>query len=154
LTELPTIAWDKRGFSPIFLRYITASSVDSHDRSIPDEQTLDLLFSYQTQRKVSKNGELSYKNVIYPIKTPGIRRRLFQSSITVCESPSGEVTLLYKNNRLAYTTFDKKNQPASIVNSKGLEALPSPVKTHKPKADHPWRRRYGNVSLRKWNNSP
>ena len=114
-----------------------ADPTDAHRVAIPDEATLKLLFSHQYIRTVSRNLEVSYKNVIYQIqsKTPSYTMR--NSKLTVCER-EGEVTLLYKGKSLPYKTFDKKNKPGEVVSSKEVNQVKT-RKQKKPRADHPWR---------------
>ena len=42
-----------------------ACSVDAHRQGLPKDDVLHLIFSSQTTRKLSKNLELSYQNIIY-----------------------------------------------------------------------------------------
>ncbi len=121
-----------------------ASPIDMHRKSLPNDDTLNLIFSHQCQRKLSKNLELSYNNIIYQIKSEGKGYRLRQSSITVCEDNQQQVTLRYKNSSLDYVTFDKKNRPTQIINAKGIERSLEKIKasakqSYKPSQYHPWR---------------
>ena len=45
------------------------SKEDAHQKECPTNDVLDLIFSYQDDRTLSKNLELSYDNVIYQIQT-------------------------------------------------------------------------------------
>ena len=124
-----------------------ASSIDAHRKAIPRDIELDHIFSLQNQRKLSKNLELSYKNVIYqiPIKTPGYSMRGGQ--VTVCER-ADEIILLYNNKRLAYRTFDKCNRPKQAVAGKDLNAYIDTSKMRrKVKPNHPWRKPMENQAL-------
>ncbi len=114
-----------------------ANSTDAHRASTPTEETLNLIFSEQHPRTISKNLEVSYKNVVYQIQTstPGYTMR--GAKLTVCECKT-ETTLLYKSKALPYKIFDKKNQPSEVVSSKQL-LRPKKVRHAKPKANHPWR---------------
>ena len=122
-----------------------ANSSDAHRASIPDDGTLNLIFSEQRQRTISKNLEVSYKNVIYQIQTntPGYNMR--GAKMTVCESKTG-IILIYKGKSLSYKTFDKQNKPSEMVSSKQL-IRPQKVRQSKPKENHPWRR-YPNQDTR------
>lgn len=115
-----------------------ASPEDAHRQAVPEADTLSLIFSEQHQRKLSKNLQLSYHNVIYQIQTKQPSYAMRGAVVTVCEGQSG-VTLLYKQSALSYTTIDKHNQPAPVIPRK--QALSTHRKTT-PKADHPWRKAY------------
>lgn len=107
-----------------------------HRQSLPEEAVLHRILSIQQTRILSKNLELSYKNVIYQIQSTSPAYTLSKAQVTVCERRH-QVTLLYKNKVLPYKTFDPKNRPAPIVEAKDL-VLRARVKV-KPKANHPWR---------------
>ena len=117
-----------------------ASPIDAHRKALPKDAELDHIFSLHSQRKLSKNLEISYKNVIYQIqsKAPGYRMR--GGLVTVCERVD-EIILLYNNQRLTYTTFDKCNRPKQAVASKDLNAYVDTSKMRrKVNPNHPWRK--------------
>lgn len=115
-----------------------ASTKDMHQQSIPQQATLDLILSHQEVRKISKNLEVSYNNVLYQIQTDKPSYNMRGASLTVSDA-KGIVTLLYKGRVLEYKTLDKRNQTTSIVSSKQL-AQPRKKSTYKPPAAHPWRK--------------
>ena len=116
------------------------SPKDAHRKTVPEPAVMDLLFSAQTQRKLSKNLELSYKNILYQVQIKGQGYAMRGTQITVCDQGS-EITLLYKGRSLDYKTLDKQHKLTPIVPSKQLENRPWP-KAHKPAKDHPWRNSY------------
>ena len=67
--------------------------------TIPDDATLDLIFSQQHLRTISKNLEVSYNNVIYQIqsKVPGYTMR---GAKLIVSERGKEITLLYKDKSL------------------------------------------------------
>ena len=115
-----------------------ANPNDAHRSLIPDEQTLNLIFSHQEKRKISKNLEVSYNNIVYQIqsKTPGYTMR--KSAVTVCDRKS-VITLLYKDKTLDYKIYDKENKPTKVMTRKQVNTAKKPKKT-RPKADHPWKK--------------
>jgi len=126
---------------------VPASAENSHRLTLPKKEALDLIFSHQHERRLSKNLELSYHNVIYQVKPRGKGYNMRHATVKVCENKKKEVKLLYKNKFLTYKTIDKKNQRGKAVSAKEVNQelekryqgrLSS--KGHKPKADHPWRR--------------
>ncbi len=139
-TFLPTFIKD---YNTRFAKTPT-SSIDMHRASLPDDGILDLIFSHQHLRKLSKNLELSYNNKIYQIKTDGKGYRMRRSIITVHENSHQKITLRYKNQLLDYQVFDKNNRPAPIIDTKTIDQhlkknKLSSKKTYKPKPEHPWR---------------
>lgn len=102
---------------------------------------LTLYFTLQELRTVSKNLTISYKNKKYVLKKPDKVRGLCQAKVTVCEAESGEITILYKQQSLEYTVYDKNQYYSEVVSRKDLGpvslALP---RYHKPAANHPWKK--------------
>ncbi len=115
--------------------------VDAHRKTLPDSQTLDRIFSYQDERTLSKNLELSYKNVIYQVQVSGQGYRLRHTKITVCEGLNGIITLLYKGSTLPYKIQEKRTKSSEIVGSKEINQVLNQqmAKQYKPSAQHPWR---------------
>jgi transposase len=116
------------------------NSVDAHVK-LKDAKNLNLIFSFQNTRTLSKNLEMSYNSVIYQVKTDGQGYGLRHAKTTVCEDLEGKVTLIYKGKKLNYSCYEKRTKTAEIVEAKTLNhKIDSIVKRIvKPSADHPWR---------------
>ena len=107
---------------------------------MPDEKTLDLIFSFQYDRKLSKNLEMNYDNIIYQIKTNKPGYGLRHAIITVCKDLSGVISLLYKGRALDYVCHKKQKRAPGIVGAKQLEVKLEQIKKYIPGPNHPWRR--------------
>ena len=119
-----------------------ANPTDLHRKEVPTETQLNLIFTHQEQRIISKNLEISYRNIIYQIKTATQGYQLRKASITVCDDQQGNIILLYKGKVLEYSTLDKKNRVTDAVGRKELQQaskFDGRAKGHKPKAGHPWK---------------
>jgi hypothetical protein len=81
-------------------------------------EELNLIFSIQNERTVSKNLELSYNNVVYQIQVPGHGYTLRHTKIMVCEDLSGSISLLYKNKKLDYKCYRKQKYNGNVVDAK------------------------------------
>jgi transposase len=119
---------------------VPRSSHNAH-RPVLKSENLDLILSHQKTATLSKNLTVQSNRVIYQIqsKRPGYALR--NAQVTVCENPKGEVTILYKNNPLTYTIYQKSPRQAEVVDTKTLDhqlKLPKP-----PALNHPWRH-YGS----------
>lgn len=116
------------------------NSTDAHVR-LRAGQNLDMIFSFQYDRVLSKNLELSYDNVIYQVKTEGQGYALRHARVTVCEALNGGITLIYKGRKLNYTCYKKQKKTAEIVGAKELNHRVDSIvrRVNKPSADHPWR---------------
>jgi len=132
-----------------------SSPHDAHRQFCPKAQTLDLIFSSQSVRTLSKNLELSYQNRLYQIqvKQPGYGLR--QAKITICEGLDGEIRLFYRERELAYVVRDKRQRVTPVASSKELNPLVDTLRKplghstgHKPKAGHPWVQYERSVQMR------
>ena len=112
------------------------SSHDAH-RPLLHSDDLNLIFTKQKMRILSKNLTLQYMKVIYQIQTSRPSYAMRKAQVTVCEDPQGEITILYKGRPLDYTVFHKQQRQAEVVTSKSIDAKLK--KPHKPAKDHPWR---------------
>ena len=133
-----------QAFLPEFIldynqRFAVAPQIplDAHRKNIPDLNTLKTILSPQHQRKLTKNLELSFNNVIYQIQTKTPSYAMRGASVTIIEQQD-KVILVYKGQTLPYKTMDKHNRPAKISDSKQI--LIRKKYTPKPSANHPWRR--------------
>jgi hypothetical protein len=131
------------------------NEADAHQRLSLSQEELDLVFSFQHERILSKNLELSFNNVIYQIKTKVTGYRLRHARVRVCEKLEGHVTLLCQGETLEYTCYQKQTRVTPIVGAKQLaQALDGVIKGdrrsqgHKPKMKHPWRQ-YAATALKK-----
>jgi len=67
---------------------VPKSPVDAHRSVVHNESELTLILSFQYERVLSKNLELSFKNVIYQIQTVGQGYGLRYAKVAVCEDMS------------------------------------------------------------------
>jgi transposase len=115
------------------------SNHDAH-RPLLKTENLDIILTHQKIGTLSKNLTVQSNRVIYQIQSDRPDYTLRNAQVMVCENAKGAVTILYKNQPLAYTIFHKPTRQAEIVDTKTLDhhlSIPKP-----PAQDHPWRR-YG-----------
>jgi hypothetical protein len=115
------------------------SSHDAH-RPLLKRENLDLIFTHQETRTLSKNLTVQANNVIYQIQSNRPGYALRNAQVTVCETAQGDVTILYNHQSLPYTIYHKPLRQAEVADSKSLDRkLRTPTS---PAANHPWRQ-YG-----------
>lgn len=116
---------------------------DVHRNELPTPEVLDLIFSFHEERKLTKNLELSYNNMIYQIKTNTKGYRLRHATVTVCEDLNGIINIAHRGRILEYTRHVRAQHNPEIIDSKQLplkmNAIKLAPKKFKPKANHPWR---------------
>jgi len=118
------------------------SEINAHRKGLPSSETLDCILSFQAIRILSKNLEMSYKSVIYQVKTDGKGYRLRHAKVVVCERMNGTICLMHKGQELPYACHRKQKRTAEIIDAKELNAKLNHVVErvkHKPSKEHPWR---------------
>lgn len=119
------------------------SSENAHHKDLPTDEEMNLIFSYQDDRTISKNLEVSYENMIYQIKTNTKGYRLRHSIVTVCKDLNDVITLVCRGKILDYTCHKRAKRNADIVDSKQLcaklDSIAHKTKKYTPPANHPWR---------------
>jgi len=93
---------------------------DAHRPLNFSEEELNTIFSIQTTRTASKNLELSYDNTIYQIQVVGQGYTLRYAKILVCKDLGGQISLIYKNRKLAYKCYQKRKHNGAIIDAKLL----------------------------------
>ena len=132
-------------FRQDFNRRFAVSPRSTHDahRPLLAKEPLDLILSHQETRSLSKNLTIQYQHQLYQIQTERPSYALRNASVTVCQSASGVVRILYQGKPLAYTIFQQQARQAVEVTSKTIDhELQHPEKAHPPAPDHPWRRSF------------
>ena len=123
------------------------SNYDAHCPVLFSEDELNVIFSLQETRMLSKNLTLQYKKVIYQIQTARPTYALRKAQVTVCENAQGDITILYKGKPLNYSVFRKQQRQAEVLTSKEIDThLKKKKKPHKPAPDHPWRHHGRHIS--------
>jgi len=111
--------------------------LDAHRKKVPDLTVLQSILSPKHQRKLTKNLELSFNNVIYQIQTKSPSYNMRGAYVTIIEQEA-HIILIYKGQALPYKTMSKHNKPAKITHSKQL-IITKPYRP-KPSPNHPWKR--------------
>ena len=128
------------------------SPEDAHREVLHTQEELDLIFTRHHLRKLSKNLTFQFRNNEYQIVNEGRGYRLRGSSVTVCESFSGAITVLSHGRTLEYHKFIDGPAPIPLDDEKSVHHTVDKAKArmnseyaskfaHKPKADHPWKSR-------------
>lgn len=108
------------------------SCVDFH-RPLPDDCDLDIIFTWQETRVISKDLQIQFENTIYQIITDRPVYALKKRKVIVAKNAEGKITVLFNGSPLKVRVFHRQPKQAKIVHSKNLE------KPHIPADNHPWR---------------
>ena len=110
------------------------NTTDAHQKTIPDADTLKRILSEHYQRKISKNLQVSYNNVLYQIQADTPSYTMRGAGVTVIDQKD-KVLLIYKEKSLPYKAMDKNNRPIEIADAKKIAAK----KRYHPKPPEcPW----------------
>lgn len=90
-------------------RFIVAPhhSEDAHRAVLHSPVEIAQILSIHHLRSLSKNLTCQFNNTQYQIQTKTKGYRLRQGKVTLCESFSGELTILHKGETLDYRTLGK-----------------------------------------------
>lgn len=114
-------------------------------RPLLAEDDLARIFTVQSQRVVSKDLLVRYKNVRYQLKPPnGYRYTLRKAKIMVAENRRGKVTFNYKNRQIPFTIAVQesvKRNTKQVVTAKSFTER----QVYIPAPDHPWRRGFKSM---------
>jgi len=130
-------------FREDFNRRFAVTPRSTHDahRPLLESEHLEIILTHQKTGFLSGNLTVQSNRVIYQIQSDRPDYTLRHAKVMVCENAQGEVTILYKNQPLAYTIYHKPIRQAEIVDTKTLNHQIRPPTP--PSASHPWRQ-YGH----------
>ena len=122
------------------------SPENAHRSVRHSQEELDVIFSFQEPRILSKCLSMQYQNTIYQIIPDGIGLSLRGARVVVCENSKHEIRILYRGRFLHFATLAKEGRYTPIADAKTVNALIDQAsdlqKKHpawKPAVDHPWR---------------
>ena len=104
---------------------------DAHRELLP-EQDLEKILCKKEYRKVSKNLEVQYKNVVYQINMgkPIRGRGLIRARVTVLETLKGEISIEYQGKPLQFQQYAQQEFQGEVVTSKEIDRFLK-EKTHR-----------------------
>ena len=123
------------------------TSQNAHRNLLHDSVALNLILSLHTARKLSRNLTCRYRSREYQIQGQGHGYRLRGSTVTVCESFDGPISLLCQGKTLDYRVLAQGQTPIPTDDEKSLcrtvdkaRSLQRKRPRYKPSPDHPWNR--------------
>ena len=96
------------------------TSQNAHRKLLHDSAALDLILSLHTPRKLSRNLTCRYRSREYQIQGQGHGYRLRGSTVTVCESFDGPISLLCQGKTLDYRVLAQGQTPIPTDDEKSL----------------------------------
>ena len=124
--------------------------VDAHRALMHTTTELDLMMSFQSQRKISKSLEVRYNHQGYQLATVERRQRLNGAQATIYEHDDGRVNILVKGEQMSYRVFRRGQHPKPVEDEKTLnhrvdqavkQRTQKPeTRNQKPKTTQPWKK--------------
>jgi hypothetical protein len=113
---------------------------NAHRKMLP-EHDLSRIFCHREYRKVSKNLELQYDNVIYQIILEKPSKHLCGAQVTVIKKLGGEISIEYKGKQLPFQIYGEQEYVGKEINSKEIERFLKERETRKIPQNHPWKQK-------------
>jgi transposase len=110
---------------------------DSHRKTLPEDQVLDVILSERYSRKVSKNLEFSFESKTYQVAVDGTR--LGRSHIIICRGTNNEVRIWHNNNFICCKEFKQEKNEAKVVSCKELNNAIDMLHLQVSKNGKPWK---------------
>jgi len=128
------------------------SPYDAH-RPLRDDEDLDLIFTWQEDRKLSRNLTLQHKRIVYLVEPRPETLALAGERCRVHEHENGEIEIRHAGQQLrcrAFVNRDPHVTQAAVVANKRLGAVLSQIRSEQQERD---RRRLAsrNLTLRQKN---
>jgi Homeodomain-like domain len=104
---------------------IVAASKDDAHRKIGEDELLRLeeILSIRDSRRLSKNLEFSYKNVIYQVKRKGTGYSFRHSKVDIFELADGRILVKKGSEYLNYETINKGVNALKLADSKEINSI-------------------------------
>lgn len=99
------------------------------------EEELDRIFSIKSERIISKNLEIAYKNKVYQIQTDKQALTMRNGKAEIYENFEGKVRIFYKEKELEYKVFEKPEKQIETKSSKTLNKYLDKVIKEQDKRD-------------------
>jgi transposase len=141
---------------PVFMadynqRFATTprSQMDFH-KPLAKADNLELILCRKTTRTLSKNLTFQYHKTLFQIRVQRPVYAMRNALVTVLENAIGEVTILYKDNPVAFEVYYQQDKQADVVPSKSIDyELSNSPTPHIPASDHPWRKGFATPLSKK-----
>lgn len=127
---------------------VTPISKENAHRKVDKEIDLSEIFCEKHHRKVSKNFEIQFENVVYQIKLQKPFNGLIRATVTVLKKLDGSITVKYKDKTLPVVEYFKQPHNGDIVDAKMVEQFLKESKHTEVSRYHPWMQE-GNAEARK-----
>ncbi len=96
------------------------SPVNAHRPLLKTSDELDIIFTIQAERTVSKNLEIRYENTTYKIESEAQYLTMKGAKVTICKQFDGRLFIIYKGKKLPCSVIKKPAKQIAIESAKTL----------------------------------
>ena len=126
---------------------VIPKSPDNAHRPLLKEHNLDLIFTIQTNRTLTKNLSFQYNNTIYQVVPNKSSIALRKAKVSIRENEEGAIEVLYKDRALEFVAYKEQEKQGEEVDAKNLNRVVDELgvrkNQYKPSYHHPWKRSPG-----------
>jgi hypothetical protein len=120
---------------------VPAVSEENAHKQSPSAEILDSILCIKNVRKISKNFELQYKNIIYQIRPEDQLRSLKYAHVVVLEGLDGTINIEHNGRKIGFREYCKQDYVGQEMTSKEIERFLKEKKTRVVSPNHPWKRK-------------
>jgi hypothetical protein len=120
---------------------VQAISGENVHKQSPSNSVLDNILCIKYARKISKNFELQYNNVIYQICPEYQVKSLRYAHVTVLEKTDGTINIEHDGKKLGFRKYCQQDYIGQEMTSKEIERFLTERKPRVVPLDHPWKRK-------------
>jgi len=96
------------------------SPVNAHRPLLKTSDELDIIFTIQAERTVSKNLEIRYENTTYKIESEAMNLTIKGAKVTICKQFDGRLFIIYKGKKLPCYVIKKPAKQIAVESAKTL----------------------------------
>jgi len=120
------------------------AAVEDFHRRCPSTRTLDQIFRLEETRIVGRDWVVRYANRAFQLRRQS-RYVPARSTVTVCESPDGQIAIEYRGQAQSWSEITGVRAPAT---ARPTPRPAPPARPRPPSEDHPWRQSYKSLAYK------
>lgn len=125
-----------------------AAQPEDYHRRRPGKRELDEVFHLETERVLGNNWVVRHDNRYFQVQRHAGKYAPAKAKVMVCEWEDGRLDIRYRGQAVSWREIAAPPAPAAQASKAAAVGLAT-RKPVVPKADHPWRRGYGQMRPRK-----
>jgi transposase len=121
---------------------IQPANQENAHKKLPSDGDLDRILCFKETRKISKNLEFQYENVIYQVGFEDRLKSLRGAAITVLKKLNGDIFVEHKGKPVSFRKYCEQIFIGNEVNSKEIDRFLNKKERKPVSPNHPYKRSY------------